>query len=468
MTTLQRQTDDRIDLAKFDGKGLSEILALLMGKTFLCPACGQTHSMTTRRICLEDGLGDNLEKDFRALGFSGKVLIVADRNTDPVAGSLLERALKGFSPRRFVFDREELHADSASIGRLLIAMSGNPDFLVSCGSGTITDTVRYTALLTGKPFAAFGTAASMDGYASSSTPLIVDGFKTTYPGCAPRGIFADTRILSNAPRRMTAAGFGDVLAKIVALMDWKLAFAVEEEPYCPLIAALVSRAVDECILLSDKLADADPAACGKLMEVLSLTGIAMQMMGTSRPASGAEHHISHLLEMRDIQQGKTGSLHGDKVGIGTLISLYMYYRLFGDGMPIQKETLPADTWESEVRRVYGSLADEAIARNAPEPPKGVEWEKQKHILEQSMKETGFDFVRKIPRLLPRFKAMIEKMGGPVYPHQLGYTVSDTYDAIAHGKEVRPKFTLLRIAERYGHLYELAEEIAKGLPEGRIY
>jgi hypothetical protein len=85
-----------------------------------------------------------------------------------------------------------------------------------------------------------------------------------------------------------------------------------------------------------------------------------------------------------------------------------------------------------------------------------------------MNTYGIDFVKTIPLLLPSYKAMIEAMGGPVYPHQLGYTVSETYDAIAHGKEVRPKFTILRIAERFGHLYDLADEIAKGLPEGKIY
>jgi glycerol-1-phosphate dehydrogenase [NAD(P)+] len=318
------------------------------------------------------------------------------------------------------------------------------------------------------PFAAFGTAASMDGYASSSTPLIVDGFKRTCPGKAPLGIFADTKILANAPRKMTAAGFGDVLAKIIAIMDWKLARDVEGEPYCSLISSLVSKAVEECVSLSSELSQGDPAACGKIMQVLSLTGIAMQMMGTSRPASGAEHQISHLLEMQDIQSGKTGSLHGDKVGIGTLISLYIYSRMFGEGMPEQRPTLPADQWEREVRRVYGPLAEQAIRINDSIPPQGEEWEAQKKRIEIAMNQYGFDFVKKIPLLLPQYKAMIEAMGGPVRPDQLGYSVQDTYDAIAHSKEVRPKFTLLRIAERYGWLYDLAEEISHGLPRDEIY
>jgi len=470
------------EFEKWQDWSVSEIVEDLMGKSFICPECGNRHTMVTQKLVLRKGLVDSVGEEIKGIGLSGKCLVVFDKNTYEIAGERLLESLKEYNPSKYVFMRDDLHADSAAIGRLLIAMQDNPDFLVSCGSGTITDTVRFTSFMMGKPFVAFGTAASMDGYASSSSPIMVDGFKTSYPGRAPLGIFADTEILAGAPRKMTAAGFGDVLAKIIAVIDWRLAYDVEGEPYCPLIASLVEKAVYECTALSDELAKADPDACGKLMQVLSLTGIAMQMMGTTRPASGAEHQISHLLEMKDVRTGKTGSLHGDKVGIGTLISLYMYYRLFGQvtpsqslatssvslTMPEQRPIMPAEKWKSEIRRVYGSIADEAILRNESEPPQGKKWEDQKRVLQQSMNTYGFDFVKTIPQLLPRYKAMIEAMGGPVYPHQLGYTVSETYDAIAHGKEVRPKFTILRIAERFGHLYDLANEIAKGLPEGKIY
>jgi len=81
---------------------------------------------------------------------------------------------------------------------------------------------------------------------------------------------------------------------------------------------------------------------------------------------------------------------------------------------------------------------------------------------------GYDTVRSFERLLPVARDKIAAIGGPIRPDQLGYSVQDTYDAIAFGKEVRPKFTTLRLAERFGWLYELAEEIAKGLPTGRIY
>lgn len=432
----------------------------LMGKSFECPECGRIHSMDTRKLIIGEGLFVDISREIDELGLRGKGLIVCDRNTYKAAGCRLIENLADRDVSLFVFEREDLHADAHSVGRLMIAMADDPAYLIACGSGTITDTVRYVAFLTKKPFIVFATAASVDGFASGSTPLIVDGFKTTYPGKAPLAVLADTEVLAAAPRKMTAAGFGDVLAKIVAVIDWKLARDVGGELFCPLICRMVEKAVDDCISLSGELAKADPQACGKLMRVLSMTGIAMQMMGTTRPASGGEHHISHLLEMKDIRLARRGSLHGDKVGIGTLISLYMYREMFGaHSMPEQKGHLSEKAWTEEIRRVFGDMAQRAMSINDSCPPEGEVWDEQKKIIEKSMSEYGYAYLDKYCGRIGEFASMIRAMGGPVLAGELGYDKQDLYDAIAFSKEVRPKFTILRIAERFGRLYELASEIA---------
>ncbi len=431
-----------------------------MGSSFVCDACGRTHSMETRKLVIGEDIFAGIGREIQELGLSGKGLIVCDRNTYEAAGRRLESCLEDMDISVFIYDRTDLHADAHSVGRLMIAMAYDPDYLIACGSGTITDTVRYTAFLTKKPFVVFATAASVDGFASGSTPLIVDGFKTTYPGKAPIAVFADTKVLACAPAKMTAAGFGDVLAKIIAVIDWKLARDVEGEQFCPFICSMVEDAVDECIALAADLADARPQACGKLMNVLSVTGIAMQMMGTTRPASGGEHHISHLLEMRDISLGRKGSLHGDKVGIGTLIALYIYAEMFsGSRLPEQRPQLGSDEWEREIRRVYGPLADKAMSINEPCPPFGSVWEDQKAAISAAMEEYGYEYIRKHCSRISVYADMIRKIGGPVTACELGYDKQELKDAISFSKEIRPKFTVLRIAERFGMLYELADRIS---------
>lgn len=453
------------------------------GQTRKCPACGRMHSLHTRMMEQKTDMALHIGQYLSVLGLKGRCLVVMDENTREAAGNDLMEGLGVYRPKAVVFTRTDLHADEQALGTLLTALSEKPDFLVSCGSGTLTDITRYNSFMTGIPFVAYATAASVDGFASGSAPLLVNGFKATYPGVAPEGIFYDSQVLARAPQKMTAAGFGDVLAKVVALLDWRLAYAAEDENYCPLLAALVDRAVRDCLDLADDLAirekempdskdqslEIKGKACSRLMETLALTGMAMQMMGSTRPASGSEHHISHLLEMRDIQMHRQGSLHGDKVGIGTLIGMVLYLRLFAGGrMPRQKPTMNPQIWEKEVRRVFGPLAEHALAINPCEPPQGNEWDRQKEQLEMAMNTFGFSAVERFKALLPAARDKILAMDGPARPDQLGYTVQDTYDAIAFGKEVRPKFTTLRLAERYGWLYELAREIAEGLPEGKIY
>lgn len=61
----------------------------------------------------------------------------------------------------------------------------------------------------------------------------------------------------------------------------------------------------------------------KLMYALLLSGLAMQMIGNSRPVSGAEHHISHLWEMNVINE-PVDALHGEKVSVGLLLCLERY------------------------------------------------------------------------------------------------------------------------------------------------
>ncbi len=458
----------RPDLDRWKGMRSDEIITEVLGQSFVCPACGRTHRADTRILDIGPDLFATIGDRIATLGLTGRPLVVFDDNTFAACGEKLLAGLERYNPETFIFHMDGLHADSFAIGRVMLAMVSNPGFLISCGSGCITDTVRYASLRTGVPFVSVGTAASVDGYASTSTPVIVDGFKITYTGVAPLAIFADTDVLMDAPAKMSAAGYGDVMAKFVALLDWKIARDVEGEEYCPLIALMIEKALDECLPLTDDLSAHKPEAYGRLMGALALTGVAMQLMGNSRPASGGEHHISHLLEISDIQKGRHGSLHGDKVGIGTLITMYMYLRLFSNGMPEQRPTLDAVSWEKEIRRVYGKLADNAIAINECVPPSGAEWDAQKRNIEQAMDSYGYKTVDLFRKLLPEIKERILSVGGPVRPDQLGYTVSEAYDAIAFGKEVRPKFTILRIAERFGWLYDLAGEIAAGLPEGKIY
>ena len=111
-------------------------------------------------------------------------------------------------------------------------------------------------------------------------------------------IIGDLDVLSGAPLKLMAAGFGDIIGKVPARLDWMFGSRIFGEKMCPEIEGIVNAAVQKCIESSPELNMRTYEATEGVMEALVLSGIAMQMNGNSRPASGAEHHMSHFLEMR--------------------------------------------------------------------------------------------------------------------------------------------------------------------------
>ena len=56
------------------------------------------------------------------------------------------------------------------------------------------------------------------------------------------------------------------------------------------------------------------------------SGLAMQMIGNSRPASCAEHQVTHLWDM-EVINGPLDALHGEKVSVAALLVLEEYKRI---------------------------------------------------------------------------------------------------------------------------------------------
>ena len=199
--------------------GLKQVAAArdLAGATVHC-TCGRDHRVQTRVLHVGE---DALDQAAALIGPLGKPLLVADENTWAASGQVLADKLTaaGVAYNRVLLDPHG-HADAAQLGRVIIAQQ-DAKVLVAVGTGTINDTTRYAAFKVGAPYLVVGTAPSMDGYASSVSPLLVDGFKITYEAVAPEAVLADTDALIHAPEKMIAAGYGDIMGKLTALADWQ-------------------------------------------------------------------------------------------------------------------------------------------------------------------------------------------------------------------------------------------------------
>ncbi len=423
----------------------------------LCP-CGREHRVVTRA---EIGVGaaPRLGRMLLAAGWGEPILLVADANTWQAAGEAVAQSLleAGIPCRRQVFPSGDLHTDERMVGAILMALDDTVGRIVAVGSGTINDACRFVAKRTGLPYLVVGTAPSMDGYASDVTPVNRAGMKITYPGVAPQVVVGDLAVLADAPLPLLAAGFGDLFGKVNAALDWKLAHALTGEYRCEAVAAQVDRAVTAALTAAPDLPRRDVAAVGGLMEGLVLSGLAMQMVGNSRPASGAEHHISHFWEMRDMARGRRSTLHGDKVGVATLLTLRLYEKFLTGEHPAVSPAASRAEWEEGLRHVYGALAP-AILAQAPERHFDPSWRRQ--VLDEMT--TCWQEIRGwaagLPALRTQGEAALRAMGAPVRPADLGYARQDTLDALRWAMEVRDRFTILRLCWLCGCLDRLVEEV----------
>ncbi len=285
--------------------------------------CGHSHEMFTKLVIIESGCLKRFDEFMAQVGAGGKRAAVYDQNTYN-AGGLVRPAVQ----QEIILPAENLHADEHGTARVLAQLEQDVEILIAVGSGTVHDIVRYCANERGIPFVSCPTAASVDGFCSTVSAMTWEGFKKTLPGVAPIMVLADTEVIRQAPPHLALSGVGDILGKYTALLDWNIAHLLTGEFLCPVIEDMTRQAAAAVHSSCRKVVRQDTDAFEQLTYGLLLSGLAMQMMGNSRPASGAEHHISHFIEMEP--EGlpvRSTALHGEKVGVGAALAAGEYHRL---------------------------------------------------------------------------------------------------------------------------------------------
>lgn len=329
-------------------------------------SCGRCHSMHTELSVVESGALFDFDKHLEECGIVGKRVAVYDKNTYLATADRHPRV-----EHEIVLDPEGLHANEHGVDLLLKELPDDSEVLVAVGSGTIHDITRYVAYTKGSEFVSCPTAASVDGFCSSVAAMTWGGCKKTLTAVAPKLVIADLDIIKNAPIRLAKSGLGDMLGKYIALTDWEVGRILKNEYYCTKISGIMRSATEAVTRCAEGVVAGDAEACGSLTEGLLLSGLAMQMIGNSRPASGAEHHISHIIEMApEALRVSSDNLHGEKVGVGTLLALYEYKRIAStkniDFADYKEFT------ERELSQVFsGSMLDGVIDENSRDCASGI-------------------------------------------------------------------------------------------------
>ena len=204
--------------------------------------------------------------------------------------------------------------DLETAAQLFVEFPKQVTAVLGFGGGKALDVAKYAAFLAHLPYYAIPTSLSNDGFSSPHSSLTVRGHRRSLSAALPRGVVIDTAVCREAPRNLTLSGVGDLVAKFTAIRDWKLAYHATGEPIDDL-AALLS---DGSIHSFRSHPQFDSEGIRLLATGLLLNGVAMEIAGSSRPASGGEHLISHALDSISIKP----RLHGLQVGVASyLVSL---------------------------------------------------------------------------------------------------------------------------------------------------
>ena len=350
-------------------------------------------------------------------------------------------------------------------------------FPIAVGSGTINDLVKRASEELGLRYMVVGTAASMDGYTSYGASITKDGMKQTLPCRAPLGALVDTQVAAGAPREMTASGYADLIAKIPAGADWMLADAIAtalpemESHGCERIHPLAWKCVQGPLRASlanpSGVASGDEVEIRKLTEGLLMSAFAMQASGTSRPASGTEHQVSHYWDMEDLCfEGRPVS-HGFKVGIGTLISTATIEFLLAQDLT----SLDVEAAVAKWPRTFAELAATfpSVYGNRPDHIRRAESEMAKKCSTPDELRRELRFVKSAwPELAPKLRAQImpfdevraclKAVGAPYEPEMIGVSRAKFRETYLGVPYMRLRYFSLDLVARLGLMDKLIDHL----------
>ncbi|MHB8875757.1 MAG: iron-containing alcohol dehydrogenase [Myxococcaceae bacterium] len=292
---------------------------------------GKRSSLPRQLIWAEDA-PDQLAAFLAGIAPAAKVVVLADARTRVVAGAPMAAALarRGFAVHELLIPDYPEGAspvcDDLTKDRLARQLPP-AGLLVAAGSGVVNDLTKWLAGEAGLPYAVLATAASMNGYAAANVAPSLKGVKSLFRATAPVAIAAMPSVVANAPYELTSSGLGDVIANPVSTADWILNHHLSGEAYSPAVAAVINRLEPRYLDHPEALERRQPEAVRALFEALVYSGCAMTLQGSSLPASGGEHLVSHTLDMLAHVDGVRHDLHGRQVGVGTIFAAALYQRV---------------------------------------------------------------------------------------------------------------------------------------------
>lgn len=408
-----------------------DIERLLQGH---CCSCGRTHTCAIRHVQIGKGAIAHLRTicaDYT------RVLLVADDNTFIAAGDKTVAALADKELRCMVFPGTQVLVPNEAAIDAVEVMLADAELIVGIGSGVIQDLCKYVSFDKKIPYVIVATAPSMDGYASNGAAMILGGMKVTVAAGLPLAIVADTAVLCDAPMDMIKAGYGDIIGKYSALNDWKLSQLVKDEYFCEEIYRMTYGQIERTRALADGILQRREDSVQALMEALVVIGILMSFAGSSRPASGSEHHLSHFFEITGLLAETPYLPHGLDVAYATVVTARLRERLLAAPFPEVSYRPAPRTLRAAMETVYGEVAEGCLALQ-----KKVGHYTTDRTAVYHEKETA---IRAVLAEMPRaheIEAMLAQVGMSMEEFYAIYSDAHIRDAVKYAKDLKDRYTVL--------------------------
>ncbi len=386
----------------------------------------------------------------REQGFD-KFLLVCDQNTYPVLGRAVEEALsrQGFDVITACLSGEEIIADEHYLIQALLKADRQERVFLAVGSGTLTDITRFASFKTKTSFISLPTAASVDGFTSIGAPLVIEGLKKTILCQPPVAVFADLPTLCAAPRLLSAAGFADLLAKLLSVTDWELGHLLWDERFDETIAERSRQAALRCAHFASQVSQGLEEGIIPLMEGLIESGFCMLDFGNTSPASGAEHYVSHLWELKLLRERRPAIFHGAKVGVASLMTARWYAQILGIDRAEAARRLadgsfgPAEAQIRAIRSAFGPAADEII-----QDQKDFIFLSEEKLDDLKRRIVArWDEVQAIARKAPepgQLLAWLQAAGCPLTAEALGFSEDEVRLGLDYSHYLRKRFTINKL------------------------
>jgi len=451
---------------------LDQILALYgPGRAAAC-VCGRSHRLAVREVLVGDGaIARSAALLRRRLGDAPRLWVLSDGNTEAAAGDRWKRAVLAGHVASHVLPAIPRPVPTMELVESLAAevRAAAPELLVGVGSGVISDLVKAVSGATGLPSWCVGTAPSVDAFGSATSAIRVEGYHRSLPVPPSEVIVCELEVLAAAPRVLFLAGLGDLLAKYLAALDWRLAHALTGEHLCEPLLGFALGSARAAIEAAGALASRPDEAVRALGDAALVSGLAMQAHGSSRPAAAAEHTIAHFWEMAGAVGAEALDLHGLLAGAASRLVLRgyagWYAALPGVSLDVAARLAAFDAappWDATLEPALAPFRGAIAAQQASGP--ALDRAGLARRLDAFGRERERLAAMAAPLLeeLGRAVALLEGLGFPFSLDALRISEPHRLLPVRHVRLLRRRYTTFDLAYELGRERELVAAVARGL------